>query len=70
MTREQKNALAMAIVSAAANIFENWDDNVTTGYQQGLAGIDVFEAQNQVSKWLGKLPTGGMWDVRLPDPDA
>lgn len=68
MTREQKQALAMAVVQAAANLFEDWDANVTTGYNQDLAEIDHVEAQDQVALWLDKLPTGGCWDTRLPDP--
>ena len=68
MTREQKNLLATALISAAADMLEHVEDRHGPGRYAELGSIPMEEMQAQLSKWLGKLPGDG-WDCRLPYPD-
>lgn len=68
MTREQKQALALAVVSAAADMLEDVENPFANGRYGELQDIPMGEMQAQLALWLEKLPTGGMWDRRLPDP--
>jgi hypothetical protein len=67
MTREQKQALAMGLLQAAANMLENAEDPFS-GINDTIRSIPADERAEQVALWLDKLPTGGGWDCRLPDP--
>jgi hypothetical protein len=63
MTRKQKEALAFAVMSQAANLIEFWSENSET---YGIDDIDPNEARKQIAAWMSRLP-GGAWDTRLDD---
>jgi hypothetical protein len=65
LTRKQKQDLAFALMSAAANLVETLGDK--NGYNADL-DIDPKAAAQQLANWLKNLP-GNSWDTRLPQPE-
>jgi hypothetical protein len=66
MTNAQKRALASALVTAAANLFETYD--LGDGYNNDIQDLPRDEVGRQLAQWLAKLP-GDEWDTRLPQPE-
>jgi len=65
LSRAQKQALASALISHAADYLEFWDERITR--DEALQDIDINAAAEQLSVWLKHLP-GKDWDQRLPLP--
>lgn len=63
MTREQKQRLAMAVLDSVGTLLEFWGED-----RDDLADIDPDEAGEVIAAWMNRLPTGGMWDARIPLP--
>lgn len=65
MNKKKTHVLAFAVMSQAANLFEDWEQ--TTELFEDLAEEDYEEARQIVARWMNKLP-GDHWDIRLPHP--
>ncbi|SKU62945.1 hypothetical protein [Mycobacteroides abscessus] len=63
MTRNQRQALAFAVINRAADLSEFWTELI----DDELEGVDREEAIQTIADWLGRLP-GNRWDLRLPQP--
>jgi hypothetical protein len=60
-TAARKRAVAAALLAAAGDLIENWNDNLL-GEQH--TDVTADEARQYLSAWLNYLP-GGVWDERL-----
>lgn len=63
LTRAEKGAVAAALIHAAGNLVENWDETFTAVGQEPPVDADL--AAHQIALWLSRLP-GMAWDTRLP----
>lgn len=59
--REKKYALAQALLTAAANMIDGWDD----AGEEITQGISQDDARTQFAGWLAYVPRSGAWDSRL-----
>jgi hypothetical protein len=59
--REKKYALAQALLTAAANMIDGWDD----AGEEITQGITQDDARTQFAGWLAYVPRSGAWDSRL-----
>lgn len=64
MTREQKQRLGFAVMSIVADAVEVWSER--QAWDTTIQDIPADVAAHQIARWLAKLPTGGYWDMRLP----
>ncbi|PRX91951.1 hypothetical protein [Allonocardiopsis opalescens] len=63
LTREQKAALAQALLAKAGDLIEFWAETIEE--EKVLRDVDSDAAAQQLSVWLRRLP-GRAWDMRLP----
>lgn len=67
MNKQQKEALANALLREAGTLIEFWSDKTAdSSDSETLATIDPDEAAHQLAVWLKRLPGDG-WDLRLPE---
>lgn len=63
---ETKRDVAAALIYAAGNLLENWEESYTDFNSDPPCTVE--EARKIMTPWLRKLP-GNAWDTRLGDPD-
>lgn len=66
MTNEQKQALALELLSKAGDLLEFWDEQMFLN--DLLNEVTAAAAGKQLAIWLKNLP-GSMWDKRIPLPE-
>lgn len=67
VTREQRAAVAAALIDAAGNLVEVWEERIRDGYGTDCEGIPGDLAAELIAGWLKDLPSR-TWDTRLPRP--
>ena len=66
MTNKDKDAVALALMRAAGNLLESYQDG--SGRFDGIAHLDQEEVRQCLASWLKRLPGTG-WDMRLGKPN-